>query len=85
MSTEDKKVVELFTIHGGQFGVLTRMPHEEINRELYERPEQEWIHLHGLSELDEPIDVKLSRSVFCGGIIRKWTPKRVMANRGPIQ
>jgi hypothetical protein len=77
---EDRKMVRLFTIHGGNFGVLTRMPLDEIRREVFDEdtePKGNWIKLEGLTEGDERVEFCLQRDHLSAAMLSKFHPGRI--------
>lgn len=79
MGQEDKKVIELFTLHGLQMNILTRMPVKEIHAEILGGDERDslFIVLEGINDIDDHIEVRICRDHLSAYVIKPATKSQI--------
>lgn len=85
MGHEDKKIVRVFTIYGGDFAVRTRMPVDEIKKELDMRNEKEMIELEGLDDADDRVETAIVRAHLAAWFIMKNRSGSAIARPGIVK
>lgn len=80
MAQEDKKILEVFTTHGAQLGIMTRMPTAEIRKEMAGGEERDpyYITIIGLTDGGDHIEVNIIRDHLSVFIIKPMpTPSQI--------